>query len=102
MALAKAPAGTPAVRYSPGYLAIRGIGVILYSSTLRLRVLRWMPSEFGGAGLIAVGAFQGALDEVLLEFNHGFFEQNAALDHLADQRFQLFFHVARSAATLPE
>jgi len=45
------------------------------------------------AGLIAVQPFQNALDEFLLELSHSFFEQNSAIDHHADQRFQLIFHV---------
>jgi hypothetical protein len=49
--------------------------------------------DFGRATLIATGVFQNAPDEFLLELRHGFFEQNAAIDHHSDQRIQLFFHV---------
>ena len=48
--------------------------------------------DFCGAGLIAVGALEGALDEFLFEFVDGFAEQDAALDHLTDEGFELFFH----------
>ncbi len=49
--------------------------------------------RFGGAALIAAGMLQDAADEFLLEFGHGFIEQNAALDHHDDQRIQFLFHV---------
>lgn len=48
--------------------------------------------HFCGAGAIAIGALQGALDEFFLELDDGFFEQNAALDHLSHQGLELFFH----------
>jgi hypothetical protein len=47
---------------------------------------------FGGAGLIPVDAFEDTLDEFLLEFSHGLFEKDSALDHHPDQRFELIFH----------
>jgi hypothetical protein len=43
--------------------------------------------------LISVQPFQHTLDEFLLELRHRFFEQNSTIDHHADQRFQLIFHV---------
>ncbi len=49
--------------------------------------------SLGGAALVSAGVFQDAPDEFFLEFRHGFFEQNAALDHHSDQRIQLLFHV---------
>ena len=54
--------------------------------------------DFGGAGLIAVGAFEDALDETLFEFAHGLIEEDAALDHQGNQAFQLISH-GRSSAT---
>ena len=48
--------------------------------------------DFCGAGAIAVGALQSALDEFFLELDDGFFEQDSALDHLSDQGLELFFH----------
>ena len=48
--------------------------------------------RLSGAGLIPVEALEDALDEFFLEFADGFFEQNSALDHHADQKFQLIFH----------
>jgi hypothetical protein len=45
-----------------------------------------------GAGLVAVGAVQNALDETLFEFANGFVKQDPALDHLIDEPFQLIFH----------
>ena len=35
-----------------------------------------------GARLVSIGAIEHALDELFLKFVHGFFEQNASLDHL--------------------
>ena len=49
------------------------------------------------AGLIAVHAIEHALDIFLLEFINRFRKQNSALDHSADQRFQLISHGSRSA-----
>jgi hypothetical protein len=49
--------------------------------------------DLRGAALIAAGVFQNTPDELLLELRHGFFEQDAALDHHSDQRIQLLFHV---------
>ena len=48
--------------------------------------------DFCGAGLIAVGAIQNALDEALFEFTNSFIEQDPALHHLVDEPFQLIFH----------
>jgi hypothetical protein len=49
--------------------------------------------RLGGAGLVASRFLQRAPDKLLLEFRDSFFEKNAALDHHANQRFQLLFHV---------
>jgi len=49
--------------------------------------------RFGGAALIAAGMFQDAANEFLLKFGHGLVEQNATIDHHADQRIQFLFHV---------
>jgi hypothetical protein len=48
--------------------------------------------DFGGAGLVAVESLKHALDEFLLEFSDGFFEENAALNHHTHEGFQLIFH----------
>ena len=40
--------------------------------------------ELGGAGLITVGPFEGALDEFLFEFSDGFLKKDAAFDHHSD------------------
>jgi hypothetical protein len=48
--------------------------------------------ESGSAGLVAVGAFESALDEFLLEFRYGLLEEDAALDHHCNQGFQLISH----------
>jgi hypothetical protein len=45
-----------------------------------------------GARLIAGGVLHGALDEAPFEFCERFIEQNAPVDHLADERFQLILH----------
>ena len=49
--------------------------------------------DFGSAALVTLGVLQDSPDKFLLEFRHSFFEQNSALDHHSDQRFQLLFHV---------
>ena len=49
--------------------------------------------DLGGSALVSPGVLQDAPDKLLLEFCEGFFEQNSALDHHSDQRFQLLFHV---------
>lgn len=49
--------------------------------------------ELSGAGLVAGGTVQDALDEAFFEFADGFVEQNSALHHLIDKPFQLVFHV---------
>jgi hypothetical protein len=49
--------------------------------------------RLGGAALISTGVFQDTADEFLLELDHRFFEQDAALYHHSDQRIQLLFHV---------
>ena len=48
--------------------------------------------DLGGAGLVAVGAVQNALDETLLEFSHCFFEQDTPIHHLSDKPVELIFH----------
>src|SRR5271168_5138170 len=56
--------------------------------------------DLGGAALVSIRVFEHAPDEFFLEFRAGFLEQDAALDHHSDQRFQLLFHVCtlRSSA----
>jgi len=54
--------------------------------------------DFCGAGLVAVGAFENALDEALFEFADSLVEEDAALDHQGNQAFQLISH-GRSSAT---
>src|ERR1700678_2794700 len=53
--------------------------------------------DLRGAGLIPVQFLQHAPDEFLLKLGDGLFEQNPTLHHESDQRFQLIFHVWRSA-----
>jgi hypothetical protein len=48
--------------------------------------------DLRGAGLVAVGALQDALDETLLELAHGLIEQDAPVHHLCDKPFELIFH----------
>jgi len=43
--------------------------------------------EFGGAGLIAIGAVEDAFDEAFFKFTNGLIEEDAALDHLQYQTF---------------
>lgn len=56
--------------------------------------------HFCGARLIAVQFFQDSPDEFFFEFRNGLFEQNSALHHESDQRFQLIFHFSRSTSVL--
>jgi len=48
--------------------------------------------DFRGARLISVEPLEHAPDEFLLKLGDGFFEQDSALDHRSDQRFELIFH----------
>ena len=48
--------------------------------------------QFCGPGLVSVGPFEGALYKLLLELADGLFQQDSALDHHPNQRFELFFH----------
>ena len=43
--------------------------------------------DFRGAGLVAIGAVEDALDETLFKFSNGLVEEDAALDHLQYQTF---------------
>jgi hypothetical protein len=45
-----------------------------------------------GARLVAAGMIHGTFDEAALEFGDRFVKQNAAIDHLADESFQLILH----------
>jgi hypothetical protein len=47
--------------------------------------------NLGGAALVSPRVFQDSPDEFLLELGQGLLEQNPALDHHSDQRFQLLF-----------
>jgi hypothetical protein len=90
------PAGTPFdfAQGKPALLkpaAMRGWGDFIFAY-FTAQGVAVNSQEFCGAGLIAVGALEGALDEFLLKLNHSFFEQYAALDHLPNKRFQLFLH----------
>jgi len=57
--------------------------------------------DLGGPALVSPGMLQDAADKFLLEFCKGFFEQNTALDHHSDQRFQLLFHVCMLRSEAP-
>jgi hypothetical protein len=58
--------------------------------------------NFCRSALIPIRAFQHPLDEFLLKFRDGFFEQNTALYHQPHKRFQLIFHTARSEGDAPQ
>lgn len=45
-----------------------------------------------GSRLVPIGEFESVLDELLFEFGDGFLEENAALDHHADEGLELIFH----------
>lgn len=45
-----------------------------------------------GSRLVPIGEFERALDELFFEFGDGFLEENAALDHHADEGLELIFH----------
>ena len=59
------------------------------------------PQDLGCAALISTGVFQNAADEFFLEFREGLFEQDSALDHHSDQRFQFLFHVCMLRSEAP-
>ncbi|HET7259445.1 MAG TPA: hypothetical protein VFI75_06975 [Candidatus Acidoferrum sp.] len=48
--------------------------------------------NLGSARLVAVRAVEDTLDEALLEFLHGFIEQDAPVYHLGDKSLELIFH----------
>jgi len=48
--------------------------------------------EPSGSGLISIGTVENPLDEFFLEFVYCFLKQNASLDHLPDECFELIFH----------
>ena len=48
--------------------------------------------HLSSARLIALGVVEHALDEFFLEFRERFLKQNAAVDHLANQGFELILH----------
>jgi hypothetical protein len=78
------PATAAVIEFVLGHFAAQGVAVDA--------------EQFGGAGLIAVGALQNAFDEALFKLAHGFIEQNSAFHHLQDQTFELISHVRLSAA----
>src|SRR5208337_1100706 len=51
------------------------------------------PQDFGGTGLVAVGALEHALDETLLKLAYSLVKQDSALHHLHHKPFQLISHV---------
>jgi len=63
-----ARAGAAVVEFVLGHFAAQGVAV--------------NAEKFGGAGLVAVGAIQDALDETFFEFADGLVEEDATLDHL--------------------
>src|SRR6266849_9321769 len=68
------------------------VGIELVLIDLAAQRIAVNAKNFSRAGLIAVCAFQNALDEALFEFADGFVKQNPALHHLTDKPFQLIFH----------
>jgi hypothetical protein len=48
--------------------------------------------QASGSRLIALGVIHSAFDKASLEFSERFVKQNAAIDHLANQSFQLILH----------
>jgi hypothetical protein len=57
--------------------------------------------DLGSAALVTPGMLQDSPDEFLLELRERFLEQNTALDHHSDQRFQLLFHVCMLRSEAP-
>ena len=47
-----------------------------------------------GPRLVAASSIENFFDEAFFKFSNGFVEQNAVLDHLHHQTFQLILHVA--------
>src|SRR5712692_5343436 len=68
------------------------VGIELVLIDLAAQRIAVNAKNFSRAGLIAVCAFQNALDEALFEFADGFVKQYPALHHLTDESFQLIFH----------
>jgi hypothetical protein len=58
--------------------------------------------KFRSPRLIPISAFQRPFDKPFLKFNHSFFKQNPALNHLPDKSFQLFFHDRTLHSDAPE
>ena len=56
--------------------------------------------DFRGARLISFGAFQDTFDKAFLELADGLVKENASLDHLHDQTFQLISHHVRTLRCL--
>jgi len=73
-------------------MPVVAVGIELVLTDLAAQGIAVNAENFGGAGLVAVGAVQYALDEALLEFSDGFVEKNSPLHHLIDKPFQLIFH----------
>ncbi len=51
------------------------------------------PQNLRRARLVPIQSLEHTLDEFLLEFRYCLFEQNSTINHHANQRFQLIFHV---------
>jgi hypothetical protein len=50
------------------------------------------PEDYRGAGLVAIGAIQDALDETLFKFPDGLIEQDSPIHHLNNEPLKLIFH----------
>jgi len=68
------------------------VGIELVLADLAAQGIAVNAENSGGAGLVAIGTVQDALDEALLEFADGFVKKYSPLHHLIDKPFQLIFH----------
>src|SRR5713226_4339620 len=69
-----------------------GPGFELVLSDLAAKRVAMNAEHACGAGLIAFGTVQHALDELLFKFRDRLVEHDSAFHHLSDQRFELVFH----------
>jgi hypothetical protein len=72
----------PAARTTASGAAV-GPVVQLVNANLAAKRITMNTEESRGAGLIAIGTVEHALDKFFLELVYRFFKQNASLDHLA-------------------
>jgi hypothetical protein len=68
---------------------VNAIGVFKYAFAEGIAM---NAQSFGGLGKIVVMAAENFKNEVLFKLLHGLVKENAASDHLVDNRFKFHFH----------